>query len=73
MNLVNGDGSGLSSEKSKFGRRETGTNCTCPGEGSPRRLLRSKSWQNIDCADEPDDDPDACCILLSKTRISFWN
>ena len=66
MKFVNGDNSVLESAKSRFCRRAAGTNCNCPEVGSARRLLRSKSWQNIDCACEPDDCLDACGILLSE-------
>ena len=71
-NFANRGDSGLGSVKSRFGRRETGTNCNCPDVGKMRRLLRSKSWQNMDCC-EVEGDPDACGTLLSEIRISFCN
>jgi len=65
MKLEKGDEFGLTSVQSKFGRVETGTNCTWPGVGRTSRLLRSKLWQNIACACDVDGERDACGILLS--------
>lgn len=63
MNLANGDDTGLVSVKSRTARGEVGTNCIWVEEGRTRRLVRSKSWQNIDWAWEADGD---CWMLLSN-------